>query len=718
MTPFARIPLLAAALVLAALLSLTLPAVPAGLATPLGGALGAAAVALLLWQGLRAPHRLRQVLGADPAQLDGLLDKLARADFSPLPAPPDGAGGLYRKAHQAHEAVRNMLKPLTVKANEANRLRSILERLPDAVTLADRHGKVVYANAAARSLFGAVRGAVPAGSDGPVGVDLHGFFATLDRGRGLDLGREQRTTLHVGTRTLSLQVVPLGGEGNGALLLWEDATQLARMEQEIQDIIEASINGDLERRIPTEDKQGFHLKVSRSINDLLTVNSQVVQEVTRVLARMAEGHLREPVNFDYDGTYRTLKSNLQKATGKLAEALAQVKQTADEVRRGAEEIAAGNLDLNQRTQQQAGSLEQTAASMEQMTGTVRHNAENARMASELSASAAQDAEKGGEVVGKAIDAMSEINEASNRIADIIGVIDEIAFQTNLLALNAAVEAAHAGEQGRGFAVVASEVRNLAQRSAEAAKEIKDLIEDSVQKVNVGSELVDETGRSLQGIVQAVNKVNTIISEIATANQEQALGIDQVNRAVLQMDEMTQQNAGLVKQVAAASEALGENARALHSALSFFDFGHGHDHGHGHGGGGGLADLDLSAIKAKHLSWKTRIRSFLDGRSTLTREQAVSHRDCDLGKWLYADGLRQLAHIPEMGELERDHKTLHATIREIIELKEAGRDEEAERKYGDIERISGKLVGLLDQIAAKAREGDEPPAPSLDLAAGY
>lgn len=259
----------------------------------------------------------------------------------------------------------------------------------------------------------------------------------------------------------------------------------------------------------------------------------------------------------------------QFAQSKLRTAIGQVKQSSEVLERTASEIESGNIQLSQRTEEAASSLEETASSMEEMTSTVKQNADNSRQANQLATSTRDQAEKGGEVVAKAVKAMSEINSSSKKIADIISVIDEIAFQTNLLALNAAVEAARAGEQGRGFAVVASEVRTLAGRSADAAKEIKGLITDSVEKVEQGSELVDESGKTLEEIVSGVKKVTDIISEIAASSQEQANGIEQVNSAVMQMDEMTQQNAALVEEAAAASSEMTGKVKLLSGlALQF------------------------------------------------------------------------------------------------------------------------------------------------------
>ena len=287
------------------------------------------------------------------------------------------------------------------------------------------------------------------------------------------------------------------------------------------------------------------------------------------IAHMSAGDLTERIEASGANEVVNLMQSLRILQINIKLLVGQIKQSTESVRRGAGEIATGNADLSGRTESQASSLEETASSMEELTSTVKQNAEQAHHASKLVLSTAEIAQNGGEVVGKVIQTMGSIKDSSRKIADIIGVIDGIAFQTNILALNAAVEAARAGEQGRGFAVVASEVRNLAQRSASAAKEIKTLIGDSVEQVEVGRKLVDEAGEAMDDIVTSVQLVADIISGTATASQEQSAGIEQVNQAVGQMDEITQQNAALVEQASAAAESLQEQAIKLTELVGVF-----------------------------------------------------------------------------------------------------------------------------------------------------
>ena len=288
------------------------------------------------------------------------------------------------------------------------------------------------------------------------------------------------------------------------------------------------------------------------------------------LARgVAEGDLTQRIEVHSTNEVGQMMQALKDMNDSLVRVVGQVRTGVDTVATASSQIAAGNLDLSSRTEEQASSLEETASSMEELTSTVRQNAENARQANQLVVSTADVAVKGGQVVGQVVDTMASIKDSSRKISDIIGVIDGIAFQTNILALNAAVEAARAGEQGRGFAGVASEVRNPAQRSAGAAKEIKTLIEDSVGKVDAGSELVDKAGHTMEEIVSSVKRVTDIMSEIAAASQEQSAGIEQVNQAITQMDDATQQNAALVEEAAAASESLQDQAGKLTEAVSVF-----------------------------------------------------------------------------------------------------------------------------------------------------
>ncbi len=291
--------------------------------------------------------------------------------------------------------------------------------------------------------------------------------------------------------------------------------------------------------------------------------------ISSVAQSAADGDLSQRATVTSTDELGQLGQAMNTMLDNIANVVGEVRQAAEHVSTASSEITQGNEDLSQRTSAQAGALEETSASMEEMTSTIKQNADNAKQANQLAVAAREVAEKGGKVTDKAVGAMDEINKSRKKIADIINVIDEIAFQTNLLALNAAVEAARAGEQGRGFAVVASEVRNLAQRSASAAKEIKTLINESVQKVGDGSDLVNQSGQTLAEIVDSVKRVTDIIAEISAASQEQASGIDQVNKAVMQMDQGTQQNAALVEQATSASQSMKQQAGALIEQVAFF-----------------------------------------------------------------------------------------------------------------------------------------------------
>jgi methyl-accepting chemotaxis protein len=359
------------------------------------------------------------------------------------------------------------------------------------------------------------------------------------------------------------------GKTLGRVTTWRDRTAEVDVEKEVQEIISAAAEGDFDKRLNSEDKQGFFKALALGLNQLLETASIGMKDVAKVLESLSEGDLTKKVTADYQGIFGQLKDDTNRTIDRLRDVVGNIQMATDAIDTAAKEIAAGNADLSSRTEEQASSLEETSSSMEQLNSTVKQNAENANQANLLSNESHEAVERGGAIVKDVVTMMSDIQSSSSKISDIIGVIDGIAFQTNILALNAAVEAARAGEQGRGFAVVATEVRSLAQRSAAAAKEIKGLIGESVGKVNDGVKLVEEAGNTMDEVVTSFRKVAALVSDISEASKEQSSGIEQVTLAVSQMDEVTQQNAALVEEAAAAAESLEEQAAGLVQTMRIF-----------------------------------------------------------------------------------------------------------------------------------------------------
>jgi len=464
---------------------------------------------------------------------------------------------------------------------------------------------------------------------------------------------------------------------------------------DIQLLVLSAGQGDFSVKMDMSGKQGYTKTLSELLNQLSDVTEGGLTDIMRVAQALAHGDLTQTITKDYPGLFGQTKDGVNATVENLKKLVGEIKEAVDSIGTASKEIAQGNQDLSQRTEEQASSLEETASSMEELTSTVKQNAENAKQANQLAIGASDVAGKGGAVVSQVVGTMSSINESSRKIVDIISVIDGIAFQTNILALNAAVEAARAGEQGRGFAVVAAEVRNLAQRSAAAAKEIKGLIGDSVDKVENGTKLVGEAGQTMEEIVTSIKRVTDIMAEISAASSEQSAGIEQVNQAITQMDEVTQQNAALVEEAAAAAESLEEQAHNLSTSVAVFKL--------DTGGKGVVKSVALLATPGKtgtshfddaiaaHVKWKIRLNQFIDGTSTEKLDSSTVCKDnlCALGKWIYGDGEKH-RDAPHYADLVTKHANFHRCAGDVVKKVES-RDK------------AGAMSILKGEFAASAKE---------------
>ena len=666
-----------------------------------------AAVYLLVATRRSAAEAVRRITSGAQRIAEGGLDCDVRWDSA------DEFGEIAASLNRMRAALAERVEGERGRALEELRLRGALDAVSLAIMLVDQDDRIVHANAGARRLIESAEAAFR--------VHLPDFSAARLVGRRFNAlfrnpayckvdgnaeaqGREVRIDLDERHFLLRLvRVVDTAGAAAGVVVEWVDRAIEQAPHDALGEALAAALDGDFGKRIALEGRHGFALQLCEGMNSLMEALSASVGDAARVLDAVAHGDLSKKIGTEYQGALGQLKDNANLAMDRVRELVAGNKEAGDAINEASGDIVAGNLELSARTRAQARALEQTARSMEALNATVRQNADNAARACELVEHSNALACSGEEKMRRMVSTMGQIEASADTIAEIVGVIDSLAFQTNLLALNAAVEAARAGEQGRGFAVVAAEVRTLAQRSARSAQEIRSLIADSVRSVEDGCKLVDDTGMTMNEVVADVQRLSGLLSGIADACRQQSSGIAQLTHAVGEMDCTMQRNKTLLEQSSGAAQRLREQSEALCARASAFRL----------AGDEGLDKpidgLDFDAAIDSHLQWKQTLGRFLAGRAERPDPAIVGRDDrCALGCWLHGAG-GTLGADPIYASLRRCHSDFHRTAAEVVRRFERGDRSAANTLLlQEFSKLSERTVEELRRLKLRYGSGTAKP----------
>lgn len=613
-------------------------------------------------------------------------------------------GKLQNSIQSASLVIQARMEEAACQLDKAEQLKSALDQLSSNVMIADKQLDIIYLNKQMMTFLKE--------RETQLQKDLPDFKAEEVLGSNIDVFHKHpahnRSRLEsiqescyapisVAGYKMGLNVIPVlnrNKERVSTIVEWQDNTAEFQLMDEVGTTVKHAKEGLLNHRIDLEKTSGVALALGKSVNELLESIEKPINETVDVAVALSRGDLTHYVQGEFLGRFSVLQDSLNVAVDNLNSMMGQTLQASQSVAEGTDKISQGSFDLNERSKKQAASLEETAASMEEMTSTVNQNAQSAREAASLTQKTAISALQGVNVMEEAIASMEKVRDSSQKIHEIIGLIDSIAFQTNLLALNAAVEAARAGEHGRGFAVVAGEVRTLAQKSADASKEIRALIEDSVDRVTEGTDKVQKSGDALHTISESIENVNQLINSISQSSDEQSRGIGQLNESIAEIDNAVQQNTLMVEDTSETAAHLSSMSSMMTNSVKSFKMNPDTLNRDLNSSSG---SFDFAAARRAHRQWRVNIRAYInDIAIDFDHNTAADGTACALGKWIYGLG-KEYQHIPSYQKLEKIHLEMHDFIGKIMQMKDQGRVAEANQAMAKLKDESNFVIELIDQL---------------------